>query len=192
MPSVCNSLIDDIEDMVSAQDPTPNDRRFARKSIVPRPRRRKEQQTTEELQTDSIIPGTQKIWMRTWGCSHNNSDGEYMAGQLAASGYKMTENPAEADLWLLNSCTVKNPAEDHFRNSINVASLLPRVGLRPLEPGSVQPAAALHGLQQVARWRRAMTLSLKRAAVQPPASRRIHVRIHGLRAPRGPRKRCGK
>ncbi|MEQ2268907.1 Threonylcarbamoyladenosine tRNA methylthiotransferase, partial [Xenotaenia resolanae] len=37
-----------------------------------------------------LIPGTQKIWMKTWGCSHNNSDGEYMAGQLAASGYKMT------------------------------------------------------------------------------------------------------
>lgn len=38
----------------------------------------------------SVIPGTQKIWVRTWGCSHNSSDGEYMAGQLAASGYKMT------------------------------------------------------------------------------------------------------
>lgn len=38
----------------------------------------------------SLIPGTQKIWIKTWGCSHNNSDGEYMAGQLAASGYKMT------------------------------------------------------------------------------------------------------
>jgi len=23
-----------------------------------------------------------------------------------------------ADLWLLNSCTVKSPAEDHFRNAI--------------------------------------------------------------------------
>ena len=23
-----------------------------------------------------------------------------------------------ADLWLLNSCTVKNPAEDHFRNEV--------------------------------------------------------------------------
>ena len=28
------------------------------------------------------------------------------------------DDPTEADLWLLNSCTVKNPAEDHFRNSI--------------------------------------------------------------------------
>lgn len=24
-----------------------------------------------------------------------------------------------ADLWILNSCTVKNPAEDHFRNEID-------------------------------------------------------------------------
>ncbi|XP_030874026.1 uncharacterized protein LOC102736312 [Leptonychotes weddellii] len=58
--------------------------------------------------------------MRTWGCSHNNSDGEYMAGQLAAYGYEITENASDADLWLLNSCTVKNPAEDHFRNSIKI------------------------------------------------------------------------
>ncbi|XP_063055799.1 threonylcarbamoyladenosine tRNA methylthiotransferase [Engraulis encrasicolus] len=122
MPSACDPMIDDIEDMVSAHDPTPHERQFARKSIIPRSRRRKmEQQTTEEMQTDSLIPGTQKIWMRTWGCSHNSSDGEYMAGQLAASGYKMTDDPAEADLWLLNSCTVKNPAEDHFRNSIKKA-----------------------------------------------------------------------
>ena len=25
----------------------------------------------------------------------------------------------EADLWLLNSCTVKTPAEDHFKNEID-------------------------------------------------------------------------
>ena len=36
------------------------------------------------------ISGTQKIYVKTWGCSHNNSDSEYMAGQLAACGYKIT------------------------------------------------------------------------------------------------------
>ncbi|KAL0963353.1 hypothetical protein UPYG_G00305170 [Umbra pygmaea] len=121
MPSACDSLIDDIEDMVSTSDPTPQERQQSRRSVVPRARKRNTQETTEVLQADSVIPGMQKIWMRTWGCSHNNSDGEYMAGQLAASGYKMTDNPEEADLWLLNSCTVKNPAEDHFRNSIKKA-----------------------------------------------------------------------
>uniref|UniRef100_A0A673CUP3 tRNA-t(6)A37 methylthiotransferase n=1 Tax=Sphaeramia orbicularis TaxID=375764 RepID=A0A673CUP3_9TELE len=121
MPSACDSLIDDIEDMVSSNDPTPHERQSARKSIIPRSRKKKELLSNEELQADSLIPGTQKIWMKTWGCSHNNSDGEYMAGQLAASGYKMTDDPSEADLWVLNSCTVKNPAEDHFRNSIKKA-----------------------------------------------------------------------
>ncbi|KAK1895917.1 Threonylcarbamoyladenosine tRNA methylthiotransferase [Dissostichus eleginoides] len=91
MPSACDSLIDDIEDMVSSSDPTPHERQSARKSIMPRFRKKKEPLSQEELHTDSLIPGTQKIWMKTWGCSHNNSDGEYMAGQLAASGYKMTD-----------------------------------------------------------------------------------------------------
>ncbi|XP_066481020.1 threonylcarbamoyladenosine tRNA methylthiotransferase isoform X2 [Tiliqua scincoides] len=124
MPAVCDSLLEDIEDIVSAQDPKPNDRPFRRKNIVPKVRKRNSQKNVEaddDPPSDSVIPGVQKIWIRTWGCSHNNSDGEYMAGQLAAFGYKITENAAEADLWLLNSCTVKSPAEDHFRNSIKKA-----------------------------------------------------------------------
>lgn len=56
--------------------------------------------------------------MKTWGCSHNNSDSEYMAGQLVQYGYNLTNKKDEADVWLLNSCTVKNPSEDTFRNDI--------------------------------------------------------------------------
>jgi len=29
-----------------------------------------------------------------------------------------SEDKMVADLWLLNSCTVKSPAEDHFRNAV--------------------------------------------------------------------------
>ncbi|XP_008056811.1 threonylcarbamoyladenosine tRNA methylthiotransferase, partial [Carlito syrichta] len=122
MPSAsCDTLLDDIEDIVSREDSKPQDRHFSRKHVVPKVRRRNTQKYLQEENSppsDSTIPGIQKIWIRTWGCSHNNSDGEYMAGQLAAYGYKITENASDADLWLLNSCTVKNPAEDHFRNSI--------------------------------------------------------------------------
>lgn len=109
---------------MSAQDLKPRDWQFVRKNVFPKVRKRSSQQraqTDDDPPHDSVIPGIQKIWIRTWGCSHNNSDGEYMAGQLAAYGYKITDNSAEADLWLLNSCTVKNPAEDHFRNSIKKA-----------------------------------------------------------------------
>ncbi|XP_015687177.1 threonylcarbamoyladenosine tRNA methylthiotransferase [Protobothrops mucrosquamatus] len=116
--------LEDIEDIVSAEDPKPFDRQFSRKNIIPKVRKRQSQKNVEvddPPPRDSVIPGIQKIWIRTWGCSHNSSDGEYMAGQLAAYGYSITENAAEADLWLLNSCTVKSPAEDHFRNSIKKA-----------------------------------------------------------------------
>ncbi|XP_053457881.1 threonylcarbamoyladenosine tRNA methylthiotransferase isoform X1 [Nycticebus coucang] len=162
MPSAsCDTLLDDIEDIVSQEDSKPQDRHFSRKHVVPKARRRNTQKYLQEENSppsDSTIPGIQKIWIRTWGCSHNNSDGEYMAGQLAAYGYTITavpiwpsqeshrcrlpsaedkgcqfprffacfallvqENASDADLWLLNSCTVKNPAEDHFRNSIKKA-----------------------------------------------------------------------
>ena len=36
----------------------------------------------------AAVPGTQRIWVKTWGCSHNTSDAEYMAGQLADYGFK--------------------------------------------------------------------------------------------------------
>ena len=32
----------------------------------------------------NIVPGTAKVFVNTWGCAHNSSDSEYMAGQLAA------------------------------------------------------------------------------------------------------------
>ena len=31
------------------------------------------------------------------------SDSEYMAGQLSAYGYTLTDTPEEADLWLINT-----------------------------------------------------------------------------------------
>lgn len=57
------------------------------------------------------IPGTQTIYIKTFGCSHNQSDSEYMGGQLSAYGYTLTENFEEADLWLINTCTVKSPSQ---------------------------------------------------------------------------------
>lgn len=55
MPSACDPMIEDIEDMVSASDPTPLERQSARKSIIPRSRRRKEQLINEELQADRYV-----------------------------------------------------------------------------------------------------------------------------------------
>lgn len=69
-------------------------------------------------------PGLAKVYVKTWGCAHNNSDGEYMAGLLSEYGYNVVieeDEGKDADVWLLNSCTVKGPAEAHFVTSISEA-----------------------------------------------------------------------
>ncbi|VVC96448.1 unnamed protein product [Leptidea sinapis] len=112
MPAAFAEFIDDIEDLVSSQDITPKERYASRKSVSVRSKKReiKEYESAEKV----ILESTQTIYVKTWGCAHNNSDSEYMAGLLAAHGYKLTEDKWQAQLWLLNSCTVKNPSEDHF------------------------------------------------------------------------------
>ncbi|XP_025835262.1 threonylcarbamoyladenosine tRNA methylthiotransferase-like [Agrilus planipennis] len=124
---VCSEIINDIEDLISAQDIIPKERFKPLKTVKIKPKKTQIESIkcpnlTEEPVGD--IPGTQKIYLKTWGCAHNSSDSEYMAGQLAAYGYKIVEDKFKANLWLLNSCTVKNPAEDHFRNEINLAKSL--------------------------------------------------------------------
>jgi len=118
---VCSEIIDDIEDLISAQDITPKERYANKKFVSVRPKKSQMNEngpTKEKIIHESIIPGTQNIYLKTWGCSHNSSDSEYMAGQLASYGYNLTNSRDDADLWLLNSCTVKNPSEDTFRNEI--------------------------------------------------------------------------
>ncbi|GJQ84163.1 hypothetical protein Trydic_g2840 [Trypoxylus dichotomus] len=120
--SVCNEIFDDIEDLISAQDITPKERYSNRKAVKVNVKRSKPQTAASHLPLpDGNVPGTQSVYLKTWGCAHNSSDSEYMAGQLSVYGYKLTDDKMKADLWLLNSCTVKNPAVDHFRNEIEFA-----------------------------------------------------------------------
>lgn len=57
-----------------------------------------------------------KIYIKTYGCSHNISDSEQMAGLLAGAGYKMVFKEEEADIVIINSCTVKDPSEKSFQS----------------------------------------------------------------------------
>jgi hypothetical protein len=44
--------------------------------------------TPESSSSDALVPGTQAIWVKTFGCSHNISDSEYIMGQLQDYGYR--------------------------------------------------------------------------------------------------------
>ncbi|UIZ20614.1 hypothetical protein KXD40_000299 [Peronospora effusa] len=110
---------------------------------------------TKEEETS--VPGTQLIWIKTYGCSHNVSDSEYMQGVLASYGYRFTQDPDAAQLWLLNSCTVKDPSQAAFMHlvvkgrkqnkAVVVAGCVPQADrhLKGLEDVSIV------GIQQVDR-----------------------------------------
>ena len=53
-----------------------------------------------------------KAYVRSFGCQLNVSDGEKIKGQLRKMGYTFTEDEHEADLIILNTCAVRESAED--------------------------------------------------------------------------------
>jgi len=52
-----------------------------------------------------------KLTLITFGCQANEADSEKIAGVLAGEGYELTERAEEADLILLNTCSIREKAE---------------------------------------------------------------------------------
>jgi tRNA-2-methylthio-N6-dimethylallyladenosine synthase len=52
-----------------------------------------------------------RIYIETYGCQMNVSDSELMFGVLGREGYVRTTDPAEADVLLVNTCAVRDHAE---------------------------------------------------------------------------------
>jgi tRNA-2-methylthio-N6-dimethylallyladenosine synthase len=52
-----------------------------------------------------------KVYLKTYGCQMNERDSEQVAHELIARGYVMTPYEAEADVVLLNTCSVRDQAE---------------------------------------------------------------------------------
>lgn len=53
-----------------------------------------------------------KFLIESYGCQMNVHDAERLAGLLERSGYAATDSPAEADLVVVNTCSVRDKAED--------------------------------------------------------------------------------
>jgi len=51
-----------------------------------------------------------KFHIETWGCQMNDHDGEKLSGLLSAEGFKAVEAAEDADLVLLNTCSIREKA----------------------------------------------------------------------------------
>jgi len=54
---------------------------------------------------------TQKVFIETYGCQMNVADSEVVASILQMDGFTLTETLAEADLVLMNTCSIRDNAE---------------------------------------------------------------------------------
>lgn len=67
------------------------------------------------LQVDDITKNMgkgKKYFVRTYGCQGNEADGETIAGVLEFLGYSKADSVEEADVILLNTCAVRENAEE--------------------------------------------------------------------------------
>ncbi|MAR66737.1 MAG: tRNA (N6-isopentenyl adenosine(37)-C2)-methylthiotransferase MiaB, partial [Crocinitomicaceae bacterium] len=60
-----------------------------------------------------------KIYIESYGCQMNFSDSEIVASILDKSGFGTTRNHEEADVILLNTCSIREKAEQTVRNRLN-------------------------------------------------------------------------
>ena len=67
------------------------------------------------------------VYIKTYGCQMNERDSEAVAAQLVAKGYTLAPSEAAADVVLLNTCSVRDSAEQKaVRKMENVAAAVRR------------------------------------------------------------------
>ncbi len=68
-----------------------------------------------------------KFYIESYGCAMNFSDSEIVASILNSSGFGATRNTEEADLILLNTCSIRDKAEQTIRKRLTEFRKLKRI-----------------------------------------------------------------
>ena len=61
-----------------------------------------------------------KLYIETMGCQMNKSDSERISGILSESGYVETDNEKEADLLIVNTCSIRQLSADKAYSKLGV------------------------------------------------------------------------
>lgn len=64
--------------------------------------------------------GARKYYIESYGCQMNFSDSEIVASILSEMGYASTRNMEESDLILINTCSIREKAEETVRKRLRV------------------------------------------------------------------------
>lgn len=70
---------------------------------------------------------TKKLFIESYGCQMNFSDSEIVASILADQGYNTTDKLEEADLVLVNTCSIRDKAEQTVRKRLEKYNRVKRI-----------------------------------------------------------------
>lgn len=77
-----------------------------------------DEQRQGEVYEGNAIEGTKKLFLESYGCQMNFSDSEIVAAILKQEGYSTTSILDQADLVLLNTCSIREKAEQTVRKRL--------------------------------------------------------------------------
>ncbi len=82
-----------------------------------------EKEIDEKKQGTSLVlehreSNTKKLFIESYGCAMNFSVSEIVASILTEQGYNTTQNLEEADLVLVNTCSIRDKAEMTVRKRL--------------------------------------------------------------------------
>ncbi len=81
----------------------------------------------ETLVLDQNPAGSKKLFIESYGCQMNFSDSEIVASILANQGYNTTTNLEDADLVLVNTCSIRDKAEQTVRKRLEHYNSVKRI-----------------------------------------------------------------
>ena len=101
---------------------------------------------------DAPIPAAGTVAIETHGCKLNQADSAVLARQFAQSGYRLVDANADADIIIVNSCTVTATADAKARQALRAA--------RRANPDAVVIAAGCYPQRAAAELRNMPEVSL--------------------------------
>ena len=80
-----------------------------------------------KLATTPQLENTKKLFIESYGCAMNFSDSEIVASILSKQGYNTTQVLEEADLVLVNTCSIRDKAEQTVRKRLEKYNAVKRI-----------------------------------------------------------------
>ncbi|RTY86736.1 tRNA (N6-isopentenyl adenosine(37)-C2)-methylthiotransferase MiaB [Flavobacterium sp. RSP49] len=81
----------------------------------------------ENLVLEHKPENTKKLFIESYGCAMNFSDSEIVASILSGNGYNTTQILEEADLVLVNTCSIRDKAEQTIRKRLEKYNAVKRI-----------------------------------------------------------------